>query len=124
MRVVVVGTGHVGLLTAATLSAIGHDVVGIDEDEEKIEGLTKGISPFFEPGLSELIDKGATAGTLRFEVAPEAVGGADVLFICVGTPARVSGEANLVIAGHCVDPRSPAHTLTVPASCHSPRQAG
>ena len=123
MRVVVVGTGHVGLLTAATLSAIGHDVVGMDEDEEKIEGLTKGISPFFEPDLSELIDKGTTAGTLRFEVAPEAVGGAEVLFICVGTPARVSGEANLVaiersaraIARHLSGPIVVVEKSTVPA---------
>ena len=51
MRVVVVGTGHVGLITAATLAAIGHDVVGVDDDEEKIGALRQGICPFFEPGL-------------------------------------------------------------------------
>jgi UDPglucose 6-dehydrogenase len=97
MRVVVVGTGHVGLLTAATLSALGHDVVGIDEDEEKIGRLTQGITPFFEPGLSELIEKGAAAGTLRFLIdADDAVARAQVLFICVGTPAKASGEANVV----------------------------
>jgi UDPglucose 6-dehydrogenase len=101
MRVVVVGTGHVGLLTAATLSALGHEVVGIDEDEEKVGRLRQGISPFFEPGLSELIEQGAVSGRLRFELEPaEAVAGAEVMFICVGTPARVSGEANLVAIEH------------------------
>lgn len=97
MRVVVVGTGHVGLLTAATLSAFGHDVVGLDEDEEKIGQLRRGVSPFFEPGLPELISRGTKAGTLRFETeAGNAVPETEVLFICVGTPARASGEANLV----------------------------
>ena len=124
MRVVVVGTGHVGLLTAATLSALGHDVVGIDDDEEKIGRLRQGISPFFEPGLSERIDKGSAAGTLRFEVEPgEAVARTEVLFICVGTPARASGEANVVaiersaraLARHLSGPVVVVEKSTVPA---------
>jgi len=97
MRVVVVGTGHVGLLTAATLAACGHEVVGLDQDEEKIRRLLQGIPPFFEPGLPELVDAQARTGALRFEVDPaDAVPQAEVLFICVGTPARASGDANLV----------------------------
>ena len=124
MNVVVVGTGHVGLLTAATLSAFGHDVVGLDEDEEKIRQLRQGVSPFFEPGLPELIEQGTTAGTLRFETeAGNAVPGAEVLFICVGTPARASGEANLVaiersargVARHLSGPLVVVEKSTVPA---------
>lgn len=124
MRVIVVGTGHVGLLTAATLAALGHDVVGVDEDEEKIGRLIQGISPFFEPGLPELIEKGTSAGNLRFEVDPSgAVAGAEVLFICVGTPARASGEANLVaversargVARHLSGPVVVVEKSTVPA---------
>ena len=63
LRVVVVGTGHVGLITAASLAAIGHDVVGLDDDEEKIGGLRQGICPFYEPGLQALIEQTANART-------------------------------------------------------------
>jgi UDPglucose 6-dehydrogenase len=97
MRVVVVGTGHVGLLTAATLATFDHEVVGVDEDEEKIRGLLRGAMPFFEPGLAELVERGARTGRLRFSVdAAEAIPSAEVVFLCVGTPARASGDANLV----------------------------
>jgi UDPglucose 6-dehydrogenase len=97
VRVGVIGTGHVGLLTAATLGAIGHDVTGVDQDEEKIEKLNRGTSPFFEPGLDELLERATRVGRLRFDVDPRVgVEDAEVVFICVGTPARESGEANLV----------------------------
>ena len=97
MRVVVVGTGHVGLITAVTLAAIGHDVAGVDDDEEKIGALGQGICPFFEPGLETLLEQMMSAGRLRFDVDPtNVIRGAEVIFFCVGTPARVSGEANLV----------------------------
>jgi UDPglucose 6-dehydrogenase len=65
MKLVVVGTGHVGLVTAATLAAIRHDVVGLDEDEEKIALLIRGSSPFFEPGLEELVRTRVRDGTGR-----------------------------------------------------------
>ena len=124
MRVTVVGTGHVGLLTAATLAALDHDVVGIDEDEEKIGLLRQGVSPFYEPGLPKLIQEGMSSGNLRFEVRSyDAVAGAEVVFICVGTPARVSGEANLVaiersaraLAQHLTGPIVVIEKSTVPA---------
>jgi UDPglucose 6-dehydrogenase len=96
MRVVVVGTGHVGLLTAATLSVLGHDVIGVDQDEEKIRRLAQGMVPFFEPGMGELVERGSAAGTLRFMFdQAEAVATAEMIFICVGTPAKASGEANV-----------------------------
>jgi UDPglucose 6-dehydrogenase len=124
MRVVVIGTGHVGLLTAATLAALGHDVVGLDQDEERIRGLQQGVAPFFEPGLPQLIEQGLTAGRLGFEVEPaRGVAGAEVAFICVGTPARASGEANLVaveraargVAPHFTGPIVVVEKSTVPA---------
>lgn len=96
MRVCVIGTGHVGLVTCASMAAIGHDVVGVDNDPEKIESLTRGASPFFEPGLQELLDQVLSEGRLRFSSKiADGVADAEVIFICVGTPARASGEANL-----------------------------
>ena len=65
MKLVVVGTGHVGLVTAATLAAIGHDVVGLDEDEEKIALLLHGPGLVIEPGLEELVRTGVRDGTGR-----------------------------------------------------------
>ena len=71
MRVVVVGTGHVGLLTAATLAALGHDVVGIDDDEEKIGRLGAGHQPVLRArALGADRRRGPPRGTLRFEVEP------------------------------------------------------
>ena len=113
MRVVVVGTGHVGLTTAATLAALGHDVVGVDQDWERIETLRQGICPFFEPGLPDLIERTAKDGRLRFEIDPaDAVAGADVVFICVGTPPRASGEASLIAVERAA--RSIAPSLSGP----------
>lgn len=97
MKIAVVGVGHVGLITAATLAKIGHEVVGLDDDRAKIEVLKGGGLPFFEPGLSELIDECTSAGRLRFSQDPaEAIAGATVAFSCVGTPSRAGGEANLL----------------------------
>lgn len=96
MHVAVVGTGHVGLVTCATLAAIGHDVVGVDADEEKLATLLAGSMPFYEPGLGELVGETMGGGRLRFEQdLGLALVEAEVAFICVGTPARADGEANL-----------------------------
>lgn len=97
MKVGVVGCGHVGLVTAATLAHLGHEVAATDSDPEKLALLSEGGIPFYEPGLPELVAEQAAAGRLRF--APETadvVRGSDVVFICVGTPPREDGEANLV----------------------------
>ena len=96
MRICVIGTGHVGLVTCATLAEMGHEVAGIDADHEKIAQLKSGVTPFFEPQLDDLLVRCTRNGRLRFTVdMSEAVDGADVAFICVGTPPRASGEANL-----------------------------
>ncbi|MDQ3982616.1 MAG: UDP-glucose/GDP-mannose dehydrogenase family protein [Actinomycetota bacterium] len=97
MNIGVIGTGHVGLVTCASLAKVGHDVVGTDVDAGKIARLKNGESPFYEPGLDVMLGELLEAGSLRFSVDSEdAVAEADVAFICVGTPPRATGEANLV----------------------------
>jgi UDPglucose 6-dehydrogenase len=97
LRVAVIGTGHVGLVTCATLASAGHEVRGTDADEEKIIQLQDGKPPFFEPGLEDLVQKGIGEGNLGFSRdLREVVAGAEVAFICVGTPPKAAGEANLL----------------------------
>jgi UDPglucose 6-dehydrogenase len=124
MKVVVIGTGHVGLVTCATLAAIGHDVVGVDSDAAKITVLQGGGCPFYEPGLPDLVREQMDAGRLSFgnDVA-DYLEGADVAFICVGTPARADGEANLSaveraardVARSATGPMAVVEKSTVPA---------
>src|ERR671918_1292054 len=124
MKVGVIGTGHVGLPTAATLAHIGHDVTATDADQEKIEVLRRGGTPFFEPGLEDLVRGEVEAGRLRFAADPaEALTDARVAFVCVGTPPRSSGEANLIaversaeiVARHAAGPTVIVEKSTVPA---------
>ena len=98
MKVGVVGTGHVGLPTAAALAHIGHEVVAMDSDPDKLALLAAGEMPFYEPGLQELVRNNVEAGRLDFSSsAQRLMEGAEVVFICVGTPTREStGEANLL----------------------------
>jgi len=97
MKVTVIGTGHVGLITSTTMAYLGHDVIGNDLDQEKIEMLQRGQAPFFEPGLTELLEETLASGKLKFSSDPqEAIKDAEVVFICVGTPPKASGEANLI----------------------------
>ncbi|HEY7659041.1 MAG TPA: UDP-glucose/GDP-mannose dehydrogenase family protein [Actinomycetota bacterium] len=105
MKVAIIGTGHVGLVTAVTLAAIGHDVSGMDADEEKIEALRQGRAPFFEPGLQAMLEEQAAAGRLRFSPDPrETLPGAEIVFICVGTPSTPDGEANLAaVERSCIE---------------------
>ena len=93
----VIGAGYVGLVTAACLASLGHAVVVIDHDAGRIDGLRQGRMPIFEPGLAGIVEQEARAGRLSFaeEVAPHAAGAAAV-FICVGTPPRLSdGHADM-----------------------------
>ncbi|HSL12480.1 MAG TPA: UDP-glucose/GDP-mannose dehydrogenase family protein [Actinomycetota bacterium] len=124
MRVAVIGTGHVGLVTCVTMAEAGHDVVGMDQDVAKMEALAAGRSPFYEPGVEDLLERNVAAGRLRFTTsAREAVADADVVFICVGTPPRASGEANLLaveqaarqVARDATGPLVVAQKSTVPA---------
>ncbi|HEU5003748.1 MAG TPA: UDP-glucose/GDP-mannose dehydrogenase family protein [Actinomycetota bacterium] len=100
-RIVVIGAGHVGLVTAAALAHIGHHVVGLDDDAAKVAALQAGVMPFYEEGLQALVDAGQAGGHLVFAGNPEAsIAGAEVAFICVGTPGRPNGEPNLVAVEH------------------------
>ena len=96
MKLSVVGVGHVGLVTAACLARWGHDVIGLDDDADKIAVLKGGGVPFHEPGLPELLEEVTEAGRLRFtsDIA-EAVAEAEVVFVCVGTPPLPGGGPNL-----------------------------
>jgi len=97
MRITMIGTGYVGLVSGACLSEVGHHVVCVDKDQRKIDGLKQGVMPIYEPGLDALVARNVAAGRLSFttELAP-AVDGADAVFIAVGTPSRkTDGHADL-----------------------------
>lgn len=96
MRVCVIGTGYVGLVTGACLAEIGHDVTCVDNDSTKIARLQSGEIPIYEPGLEELVAINSLAGHLGFTTdLAHAVHHAEILFITVGTPAMASGEPDL-----------------------------
>lgn len=96
MNVAVLGTGYVGLSTGVCLSKIGHHVVCIDTDEQKIQNLTKGISPIYEPGLESLLTENMNAGRLQFTSShQEGFEDAEIIIIAVGTPQRDDGGADL-----------------------------
>jgi UDPglucose 6-dehydrogenase len=96
MQIAVVGSGYVGLVTAACLADSGNHVVAVDNDPDKIQVLTGGRCPFFEPGLEELVNKNVQAGRLRFATdLTESVAGARVVFVAVGTPPQPDGSADV-----------------------------
>ncbi len=95
MHVCVIGTGYVGLVTGACLAHIGHHVICVDNNEEKVKLMKAGQSPIYEPGLSEIMQAASKAGNLEFTT--DLAGGVahgDILFIAVGTPALPSGESD------------------------------
>ena len=95
MNITVIGTGYVGLVTGACFSEMGNTVVCIDNNQDKINKLNKGIVPIYEPGLKELIQNNSTK-TLFFSTEIEkAVKKSDIIFIAVGTPMSADGSANL-----------------------------
>ena len=95
MRVAVIGTGYVGLVSAVCLAHMGHTVVGVDRDAEKLTQLQRGQSPIYEPGLQEDLSLAMGAGRLQFHGdLAAAVGGSTVIFIAVGTPPLPSGASD------------------------------
>jgi UDPglucose 6-dehydrogenase len=96
MKIAVVGTGYVGLVTATCLAELGHAVIGTDKDGAKIAKILEGRAPFYEPGLDDLLAANLGRGTLRFTAdQPEALRAADVIFVCVGTPPQEDGGADM-----------------------------
>jgi len=97
VKIAIVGSGYVGLVTGVCLADFGHDVICIDKDQSKIDALERGEIPIYEPGLSELVNANVASGRLSFTVdLASAVPGAEVVFIAVGTPSRRGdGHADL-----------------------------
>jgi UDPglucose 6-dehydrogenase len=97
MRIAMIGTGYVGLVSGACFSDFGHDVICVDKDESKIDALKQGVMPIFEPGLDRLVERNVRGGRLSFTTdLPAAVADADAVFIAVGTPSRRGdGHADL-----------------------------
>ena len=95
MRVCVIGTGYVGLVTGVCLSHIGHDVICVDNNEEKVKLMQSGQSPIYEPGLSELMKSSAESGRLIFTSdLSKGVSHGEILYIAVGTPPLPTGESD------------------------------
>ena len=122
-RVTVIGTGYLGLTHAICLADLGHEVLAIDVDTEKVAKAARGEVPFFEPGLEPLLRKNLDSGRLRFSMSFAEVGGfGDVHFLCVGTPEGESGRADLssvyaaagALAPHLTSPCLVVGKSTVP----------
>jgi UDPglucose 6-dehydrogenase len=122
-RVTVIGTGYLGLTHAVCLADLGHEVLAIDVDADKIAKAARGETPFFEPGLEPLLRKNLDSGRLRFTLSFAEVGAfGDVHFLCVGTPEGESGRADLssvygaaeMLAPHLTSPGLVVGKSTVP----------
>lgn len=104
MKVTIFGLGYVGTITAAGLASQGHEVVGVDVDATKVELVSRGVSPVVEPGIDELVAETVAAGSLRAtsDVA-DALDGAEVSLICVGTPSLMRGDTDLSFVSRVLD---------------------
>ncbi|MFN3307658.1 MAG: UDP-glucose dehydrogenase family protein [Anaerolineales bacterium] len=112
-QICVIGVGYVGLVTAACFADLGNRVIALDINEEKIEGLRNGIMPIYEPGLEELVERNVKAGRLSFTTSyPAALNSTEFVFIAVGTPSGVDGEADLRYVAQAA--RSIAENMTAP----------
>ena len=109
MRIAVIGTGYVGLVTAACLAELGHHVVAVDIDATKVANLREGRVPIYEPGLTELVSGGIATGTLEFTTshAEAAAPPTDLIFIAVGSPTTVTGEADLSQVADAIEQIAP-----------------
>jgi len=96
MRICIIGSGYVGLVTGACFADLGHNVICIDNDESKIKKLQKGLIPIYEPGLEEMVKRNRKEGRLSFnQNLRDGVKRSEIIFISVGTPPRDNGEADL-----------------------------
>ena len=124
LKISVIGTGYVGLVTGACFAEIGHDVICADNDKSKIDTLEAGGLPIYEPGLEKVIARARKEKRIRFSANPgDTIGPCEAIFICVGTPPLPSGDADLsaidhvarVIAAEAKSPKLVVEKSTVPA---------
>jgi len=123
MKVTVYGIGYVGLVQAAVLAEVGHHVMCVDVDKNKVENLEKGIIPIYEPGLTPIVERNYKEGRLSFTLdAQQGVEHGEMQFIAVGTPPDEDGSADLqyvldvaeIIATHMMEPKIVVNKSTVP----------
>ena len=96
MNITVVGLGYVGAVAVAALSKAGHNVMGVDVDQVKVSSFRKGVCPFYEPELSELISGGLAEDRLRFQRLDEMMGSlGEIILVAVGTPGQPYGGTDL-----------------------------
>ena len=96
MDILIVGVGYVGLVTAACFAEMGHQVICLDTDKKRIEGLLLGVLPFFEPGLQELVERNTSAGRLQFTTdSSSAIASSSVAFLALPTPSGANGACDL-----------------------------
>lgn len=108
MNITVIGTGFVGVVTAAVYAKLGHTVFGVDIDPAKVASLTAGKVPFFEPGLEELLLAGIRNGSVRFTTRyEEAIPNSDVIVVAVGTPSSPEGKADLRFVYSAIESLTP-----------------
>ena len=101
MHICVIGCGYVGLVTAACLAEAGHEVICTDIDSDRIDKLNAGIVPIYEQHLDTILSSARKAGRISYTLdAGEAIRAGDAIFICVGTPPRENGEADLSAIDH------------------------
>jgi UDPglucose 6-dehydrogenase len=116
MRIAMIGTGYVGLVSGACFSDFGHDVTCVDKDDAKIDALHRGVMPIFEPGLDALVSRNVRDGRLAFTTdLAKGVAGADAVFIAVGTPSR-RGDGHADLSYVFGAAREIADALTGPAA--------
>lgn len=123
MRVAIFGTGYVGLVTGTCLADVGHQVVCVDIDQAKVDGLNRGVIPIYEPGLEPMVKANHAASRLAFTTdAASAITHGQVIFIAVGTPPDEDGSADLqyvlavarTIGTHMAVPTVVVNKSTVP----------
>ena len=115
MRITMIGTGYVGLVSGACFSDFGHDVICVDKDTAKIDALERGIMPIYEPGLDQLVERNVRDGRLRFTTdLAHGVADAEAIFIAVGTPSR-RGDGHADLTHVFSATREIAEALTGPA---------